>query len=390
VQPILAAAVIGAADPIARPPKPSTVNTCEVHGAIFAKYRELGAESSILGYPTTDETGCPDGTGRFNHFQAGSIYWTQATGAQEVHGLIRDFWAAHGWERNSALGYPISDELIPDRRIGHVRPEARRKPVVNLPADVVKLPVEAAAAGSVPVTVVNTITAAKKLGMPQTVRPDLGVLAGLLTSQPASTPSPDRSVNRFSDFENGVLFWQRGSGAAAMAEPWSRAADGSTIQKSANDVVAAAMAHIGSAMQLPGGAPIPVFAGTTPYTWDGAGTQNRLHRIQVNVMAVEGSPFPAPHMHSVTLSILVTFEPERRKISGYLVDYWGDQVFSQRLDAFLWSAFDILTFPDTNDGKPISILAVKTMPNGDVNTYIEPEPAPLVKTLEATAVGTIC
>ena len=45
----------------------------EVHGLIRARYLALGAEASILGYPVTDETGTPDGIGRYNHFQAGSI-----------------------------------------------------------------------------------------------------------------------------------------------------------------------------------------------------------------------------------------------------------------------------------------------------------------------------
>jgi hypothetical protein len=37
------------------------------------------------------------------------VYWTALTAAHEVHGLIRDRWAALGWEQSS-LGYPISDE----------------------------------------------------------------------------------------------------------------------------------------------------------------------------------------------------------------------------------------------------------------------------------------
>ena len=91
----------------------------EVHGAIRRKYMELGAERSFLGYPTTHETKTPDRVGRFNHFHGGSIYWTPRTSAHEVHGLIRGYWASEGWERNAALGYPISDERIPDRGIGH-------------------------------------------------------------------------------------------------------------------------------------------------------------------------------------------------------------------------------------------------------------------------------
>ncbi|MBS1811870.1 MAG: M4 family metallopeptidase [Acidobacteria bacterium] len=81
----------------------------EVHGAIRSKWASLGWECSFLGFPLTDESVTPDGIGRYNHFQGGSVYWTPATGAHEVHGAIRDKWASLGWER-SALGYPTSDE----------------------------------------------------------------------------------------------------------------------------------------------------------------------------------------------------------------------------------------------------------------------------------------
>lgn len=88
-----------------------TSSTCahEVQDQIRDKWAEIGWERSTLGFPTTDETVTPDGIGRFNHFQGGSIYWSPKTGAHEVHGAIRDEWARLGWER-SALGYPISDE----------------------------------------------------------------------------------------------------------------------------------------------------------------------------------------------------------------------------------------------------------------------------------------
>jgi uncharacterized protein with LGFP repeats len=46
--------------------------------------------------PLTDESPTPDGIGRFNHFQGGSIYWTPGIGAHEVHGAIRDKWASMG------------------------------------------------------------------------------------------------------------------------------------------------------------------------------------------------------------------------------------------------------------------------------------------------------
>jgi uncharacterized protein with LGFP repeats len=88
----------------------------EVHGGIRVKWAQLGGERGFLGFPLTDETGTPDGRGRYNHFEGGSIYWTPQTGAFEVHGAIRGEWARLGWER-SRLGYPVSDEgPLPDGR----------------------------------------------------------------------------------------------------------------------------------------------------------------------------------------------------------------------------------------------------------------------------------
>ena len=82
----------------------------EAHGFIRGKWEELQWERGFLGFPLTDETPTSNGAGRYNHFQGGSIYWTSATGAHEVHGAIRDKWASMGWE-NSVLGFPVMDEL---------------------------------------------------------------------------------------------------------------------------------------------------------------------------------------------------------------------------------------------------------------------------------------
>src|SRR5664280_1380267 len=80
-----------------------------VYGAIRAEWQGLGWERSTLGYPATDEGDGLTGA-RYNHFQAGSIYWSPSTGAHEVHGAIRDTWATLGWE-HGALGLPTSDEF---------------------------------------------------------------------------------------------------------------------------------------------------------------------------------------------------------------------------------------------------------------------------------------
>lgn len=80
-----------------------------VVGEIYKKWGSLNYDGGFLGKPMSDETRTPDGKGRFNVFEGGSIYWTATTGAHSVGGKIRDGWAALGWE-TSWLGYPSSDE----------------------------------------------------------------------------------------------------------------------------------------------------------------------------------------------------------------------------------------------------------------------------------------
>ena len=88
-------------------------NSPPVVGEIEKKYLALGGCTSFLGAPITAETGTPDGIGRYSVFEQGSIYWTPAIGAFEVHGRIRDAWANAGWEAG-VLGYPVSDEYAVD------------------------------------------------------------------------------------------------------------------------------------------------------------------------------------------------------------------------------------------------------------------------------------
>lgn len=88
-----------------------------VYGAIYQKYVTLGREEGFLGYPVTDETGTPDGIGRFNRFQYGMIYWTPETGAHEIHGAILALWSSLGYE-TSPQGYPTSDETAAPDGVG--------------------------------------------------------------------------------------------------------------------------------------------------------------------------------------------------------------------------------------------------------------------------------
>src|SRR5207245_1750013 len=81
-----------------------------IHGLIRNEWAALGWETGLCGYPITDESTCPDGVGKFNHFSKGaSIYFTPGTGAHEVHGSIRNKWQALGWE-GGVCGYPQTDE----------------------------------------------------------------------------------------------------------------------------------------------------------------------------------------------------------------------------------------------------------------------------------------
>ena len=78
---------------------------------IHTKWRELGAETCFLGQLKGDEQACPDGVGRYQHFDNGSIHWHPSTGAYETHGAIAEAWAEHSWECGR-LGYPTSDERL--------------------------------------------------------------------------------------------------------------------------------------------------------------------------------------------------------------------------------------------------------------------------------------
>ncbi|HEV7872107.1 MAG TPA: PQQ-dependent sugar dehydrogenase [Modestobacter sp.] len=109
----------------------------EVHGEVLAGYLAAGGHARF-GAPLTDETPTPDGTGRYSHFEGASVYWTAATGAHEVHGLIGGRWAALGREQ-SYLGYPVSDEYdVPggrrgDFERGSITFDAATGQVVDLP-----------------------------------------------------------------------------------------------------------------------------------------------------------------------------------------------------------------------------------------------------------------
>lgn len=77
-----------------------------VYGAICEKWIQLGADR--FGAPVSEEL--PSTLGRMQNFADGkAIYWSAATGAHEVHGLIAKTYRQEGGDA-SCLGLPVSDE----------------------------------------------------------------------------------------------------------------------------------------------------------------------------------------------------------------------------------------------------------------------------------------
>ncbi len=78
-----------------------------VHGLILGRYQALGGPAAFAGFPTSDEQAVAGG--RASTFTGATIYWSAATGAHEVHGLIRAHYQALGGPASQA-GLPTSDE----------------------------------------------------------------------------------------------------------------------------------------------------------------------------------------------------------------------------------------------------------------------------------------
>ena len=106
---IMASFLLGSATAAVAAPYPTPSGTRVVGGAIEQTWLRLGGSYGFLGWPRTDETRTLSGTGAFNHFDGGSIYWSPSTGPHVVVGAIREKWASVGWE-TSSLGFPTSDE----------------------------------------------------------------------------------------------------------------------------------------------------------------------------------------------------------------------------------------------------------------------------------------
>lgn len=88
----------------------------EVHGDIGRKWAHLGHDMSFLALPTTDELVGPN-SGRYNDFQFGAIYWHPTLGAYAMRAEIHAKYKAVGGA-GSRLGYPTNDTTVLDYNPG--------------------------------------------------------------------------------------------------------------------------------------------------------------------------------------------------------------------------------------------------------------------------------
>jgi uncharacterized protein with LGFP repeats len=79
-------------------------------GAILETYNAMGGEGSWLGKATGGYICGLARAGCGQNFQGGSIYWSPASGAHAVRGLIGGTWVGQGYEKGW-LGYPVGAEL---------------------------------------------------------------------------------------------------------------------------------------------------------------------------------------------------------------------------------------------------------------------------------------
>ena len=169
---------------------------------IEAKYKSLGGPAGWLGSPTTGASRCPDNRGWYRHYQNGSIYLAPGLGAHEVHGAIRERWAAMGWEK-SAVGYPTSDETDVGDQRGRVSK------------------FEHGAIYWTPQTGAHEVYGAilekwLSLGGPKS-------FLGYPTTGEGDLPN---GRGRFNDFEHGEIAWSAARGAAVSATTYEKPASG--------------------------------------------------------------------------------------------------------------------------------------------------------------------
>lgn len=271
---------------------------------IRGRYIVLNSEKGFLGFPITDEGKTPDGAGRYNHFEHGSIYWKPSVGAHEVHGLIRKYWADHGWEKNPELGYPLTNE----------------------------------------------------------------------------TPTKANDPDRFNDFENGVVYWKSGTNTALALKPNALASRSkAVVAKALKEKIDAALTSADSRVYITSE---PTIIAISDYAQKGSGVRNRMYTVAV-AFAISLDDTNDPDC-SLTVDIELKFDRPTGQVQAILrswhihteVDWptnWfisAEEVNAQlkpKLDALVGVVNVVGTIPSL-----LNVLSVKVMPNGDLDVFVEP------------------
>jgi hypothetical protein len=192
------------------------------------KWSALGGAQGPLGQAVTREFPTSDGIGRYENFQYGSIYWTQATGAHALLGAIRDRWVALGAE-SSSLGYPVTDTPAPVAMpvIGwhgwNQWNDFQCGSICYTPGHTVLVP-----------PIINPITGGIVSGGSTYVAPPatcvvdgpIGVkyaVAGWETGSlgfPVTQPAPTHDgIGRFAQFDTGFIYYKSSTGAHTIMGP---------------------------------------------------------------------------------------------------------------------------------------------------------------------------
>lgn len=159
-----------------------------VAGAIGGRYQQVGGPGGDLGLPVSNELATPDGKGRYNSFQNGSVYWMPQTGAHMVKGPVLDKWGSLGWEAG-VLGYPTSDPRPMDGASGTVQDFQVGSIYVG---DKGAYEVQGAIRDKY-----NTLGAE-------------GGAMGVPTSDETTTPN---GIGKYNRFDKGIVYWTAGTGA---------------------------------------------------------------------------------------------------------------------------------------------------------------------------------
>ncbi|OYO22833.1 hypothetical protein CGZ93_07275 [Enemella dayhoffiae] len=162
-----------------------------VRGMIKKKYDELGGAGSALGLPTTNEMNSGAvADAKVNGFAGGTILWSPGTGAAAVKGAIYQKFAQLGYE--SVMGLPLGDEF-----------NGQNNTIIGRFTN-------------------GVIVYAKDTGRVQAVRgrilDEYGVHAweGGILGRPVSDEYPGASGAQVQNFEGGLIVWKPETGAHAV------------------------------------------------------------------------------------------------------------------------------------------------------------------------------